>query len=81
MIGRKTQCYCGFWATTIVADKEEGGGKEEDDDGKKKKQVGGGMSVELCGTITMSSKLTQTSPEPAKLDKIGRFMRFVITLG
>jgi hypothetical protein len=38
MIGRKTHYYCGFWATTIVADTEEEEGKDNDDDEKKKKE-------------------------------------------
>jgi hypothetical protein len=55
--------------------------KKED---KKIKQVGGGdgdKNMELHNTITVSSKLTQTSPKPTKLDRIGRFTRFVIALG
>jgi hypothetical protein len=39
-----------------------------------------GRIMELCNTITVSSKFTQTSPKLAKFDRIERFTRFVITL-
>jgi hypothetical protein len=41
----------------------------------------GDMNMELRGAITVCSKFTWTSPELAKLGRIGRFAKFVIASG
>jgi hypothetical protein len=41
----------------------------------------GNMNMELHGAITVSSKFNWTSPKLAKLGRIRRFTKVVITLG